>query len=85
MEWSHNHDRMMSVLERLENPKQYIEYYCCCFVIWRKRVRLSSTVDKYPTQTVEEFSNEEDLSTWTDVPYNSMTENPIANAEHSDK
>ena len=71
MEWSYNQDRMMSVLERLENPKQYIEYYCCCILVWRKRVRFSSTVDEHSNQ------NPDDLSVWSDVPYNNMAENPL--------
>ena len=31
MEWSYTHNRMMSSLERLLEPNQYVEYYFCCF------------------------------------------------------
>ena len=79
MDWSYNHDRVMSVLERLENPKQYVEYYCCCLLVWRTRVRFSSTVEKYSTH------GEDDLSAWSEVPYNNMTDNPMAEDKQPDK
>lgn len=42
MDWSYTHDRMMSVLERMQNPKKYIKYYFCGILICKRRNRSTS-------------------------------------------
>lgn len=37
MDWSYEHNRMMSVLERLLEPKVYVYYYVCCLRVKRRK------------------------------------------------
>ena len=37
MDWSHEQNRMMSALERLLEPKEYVYYYFCCMQIKRRK------------------------------------------------
>ena len=37
MDWSYEHNRMMSVLERLLEPKEYVYYYICCILVKRRK------------------------------------------------
>ena len=43
MDWSYTHDRMMSSLERLLHPKEYVHYYFCGLLLFKRRKRSSDT------------------------------------------
>lgn len=38
MDWSYEQDMIISALERLLAPKEYIDHYFCCFRIRRTKI-----------------------------------------------
>jgi hypothetical protein len=65
--WSYNHDRMMSVLERLNNPAKIVKYYLCGILICTRR---STSRNSSGETNSSESTYDNDMSS---NPYHYMT------------